>query len=83
MSQPDRGNDLKIQVAPDLDDGGFIATVVGHPGIISDGETELEAVENAVDAYVCVLRAFAIVSDADVVEHNEPREHRVRFAVPA
>jgi antitoxin HicB len=39
------------------DGGGFLATVPELPGCMSDGETELEAVQNAQDAIQCWLEA--------------------------
>lgn len=35
------------------DGGGFIATFPDLPGCFSDGDTPLEAVENALDAFAC------------------------------
>jgi predicted RNase H-like HicB family nuclease len=39
------------------DGGGFLATVPDLPGCMSDGETELEAVQNALDAILCWIEA--------------------------
>ena len=37
--------------------GGFVATVPDLPGCMSDGETELEAINNVHDAINCWLEA--------------------------
>jgi predicted RNase H-like HicB family nuclease len=36
-----------VIVKPDLKDGGFIATVPGHPEVVGQGETEEAALEDA------------------------------------
>jgi predicted RNase H-like HicB family nuclease len=49
----------KIIIEPlsDEDGGGFVATVPDLPGCMSDGETELEAIQNVQDAIACWIEA--------------------------
>ena len=44
-----------IDVEPDPEDGGFVAFVRELPGVGSQGETEQEAVDAALDALRCAL----------------------------
>jgi antitoxin HicB len=49
----------KIVIEPlsEEDGGGFLATVPGLPGCMSDGETEFEAIQNVHDAMTCWIEA--------------------------
>lgn len=44
---------LRVLIEADEDDGGFIASIVGNPGIASQGDTELQAAQSVVDAWMC------------------------------
>jgi antitoxin HicB len=48
-------NHYRIVIEPlsEEDGGGFLATVPELPGCMSDGETDVEALENAHDAITC------------------------------
>jgi predicted RNase H-like HicB family nuclease len=48
---------ITVRVEADEDDGGFVASIVEVPGAWSQGESEHEAVSNAIDALTCVLQA--------------------------
>ena len=47
----------QVQIEPDVDDGGYVATVAGLPGCITDGDTLEEVLEMAADAIECWLEA--------------------------
>lgn len=74
---------IDFTVTPDDLDGGFVAQVVGHPGIMSQGETEREAVENALDAYLCVVSATFDVDVIDGDDHDPSVAHNHRVTIPA
>ncbi|MHC4716712.1 MAG: MerR family transcriptional regulator [Planctomycetota bacterium] len=57
----------QVEVEPDPDDGGYVATVAGLPGCITDGDTLEETVKNAEDAIEAWLEA-----------HDELRRSGVR-----
>ena len=40
----------RVQVEPDESTGGYVATVAGLPGCITDGDSIREVLENATDA---------------------------------
>ncbi len=42
----------RLELIPDLDEGGFVAEYPELPGCLSCGETEAQAVENAKDAKI-------------------------------
>lgn len=46
-----------IEPLAEEDGGGFVATVPDLPGCMSDGATELEAVQNVQDAITCWIEA--------------------------
>ncbi len=48
---------VTIIVEEDPDDGGYVSHIVEVPGVWSQGDTEVESVQNAVDALTCVLQA--------------------------
>jgi predicted RNase H-like HicB family nuclease len=83
MSGEGRGFELEIQVASDPDDGGFVSQIVGHPGIMSQGESEREAVENAIDAFLCVASATLDVDIAHGRATDAGHVHTHRVTVPA
>ena len=71
---PERSSQMgiTIRVEPDVDDGGFVASVVGVPGVRSQGETEIEAVHNAIDALMCFVRSATapmMISGLAMVSH--------------
>ena len=47
----------KMVVTPDVEDGGYVASFPDLPGCITCGETEEEAVKNALDAKKAWLEA--------------------------
>lgn len=51
------GHTINVEPLSREDGGGFLATVPELPGCMSDGETEVEAIENAKDAIECWLEA--------------------------
>lgn len=73
--------ELDIEVAPDPIDGGFVARVRQHPGAMSQGDTEEEAVGNAFDAFLCLFSAtmgVGVTWDEDVLQRSaSARTHRV------
>lgn len=76
--------EIQVQVMPDPDDGGFVSQIVGHPGIMSQGDTEREAVENAIDAFFCVASATLNIEVDHApgdVEADSAHSHRV--TIPA
>lgn len=74
--------ELRVLVEPDIDDGGFIAGIVGLPGVRSQGETEREAVANVIDALACYVQAQADEqSPHSAASVGSAHEHRIR--VPA
>jgi antitoxin HicB len=48
-----------VLLTPDLEDGGYTATVPALPGCISEGDTVDEAVANAREAIDCHLQGLA------------------------
>lgn len=52
-------NSLRIEVIPDLDEGGYVVHYPDLPGCISQGETLSEAIENLQDAKKCWAEAAA------------------------
>jgi predicted RNase H-like HicB family nuclease len=59
--------------------GGFIASFPDLPGCMSDGETELEAVENALDAF----KAWMTVQQERGVHIPEPMDAQQEFTAAA
>lgn len=47
----------QVETEPDEEEGGYVATVAGLPGCITDGDTLEEVIENARDAIECWLEA--------------------------
>ena len=47
----------QVEIEPDPEEGGYVATVAGLPGCITDGETFEEVLINAEDAIECWLEA--------------------------
>ncbi len=47
----------QVEIEPDLDEGGYVATVAGLPGCITDGDTLEDVLDNALDAIQCWLEA--------------------------
>lgn len=76
FNRGDRPMSVTIRVEIDEDDGGFVASLVELPGIASQGDTEVDAVRNVIDAFMCVLDTQ--VEEAQRVPHaGKPHEHRV------
>jgi len=48
-----------IAIKPDLADGGFVATVPSLPGVVGQGETEDEALEDVRAALLFTLQSMA------------------------
>lgn len=57
-----------IELTPDADEGGFVASFPDLPGCLSVGDTAEEAVANAVDA----KRAWLEAALEDGIEIQEP-----------
>lgn len=57
----------KLEIIPDLDEGGYVATYPDLPGCVSCGETIQDAVTNAMDAKACWLEA-AIKEGVEIKE---------------
>jgi antitoxin HicB len=73
--------EFAIKVTPDETDGGFIAECVGLPGVMSQGETEQEAVRNVIDAVACVLEVrLQDQLDAPDFEISDTRILRISLA---
>lgn len=47
-----------ISPLSDEDGGGFLFTMPDIPGCMSDGATEIEAIENGRDAFLCTVAAL-------------------------
>ena len=47
----------QVEIEPDFDEGGYVATVAGLPGCITDGDTLDDVLDNAQDAILCWLEA--------------------------
>jgi predicted RNase H-like HicB family nuclease len=62
MNRPDYR--IVLEPLPDSEGGGYMATVPDLPGCISDGATDIEALENAHDAIrVWIERAVEMGRD--------------------
>ena len=79
---------LAIVVEPDVDDGGFVASLRDAPGILGQGDTELDAIRDVLDALVCVMQATL---DIDIdIDHSSvtatpeevPTQHEHRVLLP-
>ena len=57
-----------IELTPDMDEGGFVASYPDLPGCLSIGDTAEEAVANAIDA----KRAWLEAALEDGIEIQEP-----------
>lgn len=57
-----------IELTPDMDEGGFVASYPDLPGCLSMGDTAEEAVANAIDA----KRAWLEAALEDGIEIQEP-----------
>lgn len=73
--------ELEIEVVPDDLDGGWIARCVDLPGCVSQGETELEAVENLGDALGGVVAARLAQQLQSDPPGSQPGQHRHRIAL--
>lgn len=49
----------QVEIEPDEEEGGYVATVAGLPGCLTDGDTLEEVIENARDAIVHWLEGRA------------------------
>lgn len=58
----------RLELIPDLDEGGFVATYPDLPGCLTIGETPEEAVKNAAEAKLLWLKAAL----QDNIKINEP-----------
>ena len=58
----------KLEIIPDTEEGGYVATYPDLPGCITCGETVMDAVTNANDAKIAWLEAAL----EDGIEINEP-----------
>ncbi len=58
----------KMEIVPDIDEGGYIISFPDLPGCISSGETIEDAIVNAGDA----KRAWLTAAIEDGIEINEP-----------
>ncbi|HEX6866580.1 MAG TPA: type II toxin-antitoxin system HicB family antitoxin [Caulobacteraceae bacterium] len=47
---------ILIERLPDAEGGGYVATVPDLPGCMSDGATDVEALENVHDAIECWIQ---------------------------
>ena len=47
--------EFTIDVRPDELDGGFVAEVISMPGVMSEGETREEAIDNVIEAWAEVV----------------------------
>lgn len=81
---------LIVLVEEDEDDGGFVATLQNSPGVMGQGETEREAVSDALAAFVCVLQANLDLEheprrpsppDSPASHTSRQHEHRVPLGV--
>ncbi len=74
-----------MRVWADELDGGYGAEVVELPGIVSQGETEQEALDNVVEAISEVVASIIIdeKAAARVPEIEGGHRHPVRIAVSA
>jgi len=50
-----------VVLTPDLDEGGYVATVPALPGCVTEGDTQQDALEMAKDA----IRAWIASAQAD------------------
>lgn len=66
-----------VIVEPDQDDGGFVARFVEMPGIVSQGETQAEAIENVTEAWGEVLAARL----ASQIPAGEPTQAPLKLAL--
>jgi len=55
------GRAYRVQGEPDASSGGYVATVAGLPGCITDGDDLREVLENATDAVQGWLDAQAFL----------------------
>jgi antitoxin HicB len=69
---------LVVVINPDLEDGGYVATVPSLPGVVGQGETEEEAFEDAREALV-----FTLENMAERHEELPPGDQSVREVVLA
>ena len=60
----------RLELIPDTDEGGYVASFPELPGCFSCGETVERAVANAMDA----KRAWLEAAIADGIEINEPED---------
>ena len=58
----------RMEVTPDIDEGGYVVSFPDLPGCLSSGETVEEAISNAEDA----KRAWLSASIEDGIEISEP-----------
>lgn len=61
---------VTIEIARDELDGGYVSRVLEFPGCVSQGDTEQEALDNAVDALAAVIEA-RMTSHIDAHDYEE------------
>ena len=67
-----------IELTPDMDEGGFLASYPDLPGCLSIGDTAEEAVANAIDAKRAWLEA-ALEDGVDIQEPDDLKEYSGQF----
>ena len=69
----------QVEIDADLEDGGYVATVAGLSGCITDGDTLEEVLDNAKDAIQCWLEARQDLAREGIrvpVSKRRRRRHR-------
>jgi len=61
---PSPARSYQIILTPDLEEGGFVVTVPALRGVVTEGDTREEALENARDAIAIYIE--------DLIAHGEP-----------
>lgn len=56
--RPETTRRFAVAIRPDLEDGGFVATLPSLPGVVGQGETEDEALEDIKEALAFTLESM-------------------------
>ena len=71
----------QVEIEPDEQEGGYVGSVAGLPGCITDGQTLVQILDNAKDAIKCWLKARRDLQREGVrVPASKPRRRRRRTA---
>ena len=68
----------RMEIVKDSDEGGFVASYPDHPGCITCGETEEEALKNALDAKKAWLEA-ALEENIEIPEPDSLEAYSGQF----